>query len=80
MPRAIVVFVLSFLSGAALAAQNAPPERKVVGNVVTSERDPAVRQKSLDAMRRIGADPKLARDYMLKASMIGSVRHAAEIR
>jgi 3-(3-hydroxy-phenyl)propionate hydroxylase len=46
---------------------------------IISEPDPAVRLKSLDAMRRTGADPKLAREYMLKASMISSVRHAAEI-
>jgi 3-(3-hydroxy-phenyl)propionate hydroxylase len=46
---------------------------------IMSERDPGMRKKSLDALRRIGADPALARDYMLKSSMIGGVRRAAEI-
>jgi len=44
-----------------------------------SERDPETRKKSLDALRRIGADPALAHDYMLRSSMISSVRRAAEI-
>jgi 3-(3-hydroxy-phenyl)propionate hydroxylase len=45
-----------------------------------SERDPQVRRKSLDAMRRIAADKNAAREYMLKSSMIHSMRRAAEIR
>ena len=44
-----------------------------------SERDPAVRRKALDSMRRTAADPVLARDYMLRSSMIASLRRAAEI-
>jgi 3-(3-hydroxy-phenyl)propionate hydroxylase len=44
-----------------------------------SERDPATRKKSLDAMRRIAADKNAARDYLLKSSMIASMRRAAEI-
>jgi hypothetical protein len=56
LPRAIVVFVLSFLCSAALAAQNAPPERKVVGNVVPSERDPAVRIQLPQPAQYVGAD------------------------
>jgi len=47
---------------------------------VISERDPEVRKKSLDAMRKIGADPAAARDYMLRSSMIASMRRAAEIQ
>ncbi len=46
---------------------------------IISERDPDIRRKSLDDMRRIAADKALARDYMLKSSMIASVRRAAEI-
>ena len=46
---------------------------------VISERDPATRQKSLDEMRRIAADKISAREYMLKSSMIASMRRAAEI-
>jgi 3-(3-hydroxy-phenyl)propionate hydroxylase len=40
------------------------------------ERDPDVRAESLDQLRRIGADPKLAREYLIKSSMIASVRRA----
>jgi len=47
---------------------------------ILSERDPQVRQKSLDAMRKTAADPALARDYMLKSSMIAGLRRAAEIQ
>ena len=46
---------------------------------IISERDRAVRQKALDDMRRIAGDKISARDYMLKASMITSMRRAAEI-
>ena len=46
---------------------------------IISERDPAIRQKSLDAMRRTAADKKSSRDYMLRSSMISSMRRAAEI-
>jgi hypothetical protein len=54
--RPIVVRVFSFLCGAMLMAQNAPPERKVVGNVVTSERNPAVRMELPKAAQYVGAD------------------------
>lgn len=47
---------------------------------ILSERDPEVRRKSLDAMRRIAADPNRARDYVLKSSMISGLRHAAEVQ
>jgi 3-(3-hydroxy-phenyl)propionate hydroxylase len=47
---------------------------------VISERDPAVRRKALDDMRRTASDKTLAREYMLKSSMIASVRRAAEIQ
>jgi 3-(3-hydroxy-phenyl)propionate hydroxylase len=47
---------------------------------ILSERDPQTRRKSLEAMRRTAADPKLAHDYMLKSSMIAGVRRAAEIQ
>ena len=45
---------------------------------VISERDPATRQKSLDAMRNSGRQVS-AREYMLRSSMIASLRRAAEI-
>jgi 3-(3-hydroxy-phenyl)propionate hydroxylase len=43
------------------------------------ERDPAVRKKALDEMRRVAGDKIAARDYVLKSSMIASMRRAAEI-
>jgi 3-(3-hydroxy-phenyl)propionate hydroxylase len=46
---------------------------------IISERDPAARQKSLDAIRRIAADKASAREFMLRSSMIASLRRAAEI-
>jgi 3-(3-hydroxy-phenyl)propionate hydroxylase len=46
---------------------------------ILSERDPAMRKTSLDAMRRTAADKSSAREYMLKSSMISSLRRAAEI-
>jgi 3-(3-hydroxy-phenyl)propionate hydroxylase len=46
---------------------------------IIGERDPVVRKKALDDMRRIAADKISARDYMLKSSMIASMRRAADI-
>jgi 3-(3-hydroxy-phenyl)propionate hydroxylase len=46
---------------------------------IISERDPATRRKSLDAMRHTAANKKSAREYMLRSSMIASMRRAAEI-
>jgi hypothetical protein len=51
-----IILVLSFLSVAALTAQTVPPERKVLGNAVTSERDPAVRIELPKDARYVGAD------------------------
>ncbi len=60
-------------------AVNAVQEQTNRNHQILSERDPAVRQKSIDAMRRMGADPKSAREYMLKASMITGLREAERI-
>jgi hypothetical protein len=49
------VVMLSFLC-ATLIAQTALPERKVTGNVVTSEHDPAVRIELPKAVQYVGAD------------------------
>ena len=46
---------------------------------VISERDPQVRKASLDQLRRTAEDKKAAREYMLRSSMIASMRRAAEI-
>jgi 3-(3-hydroxy-phenyl)propionate hydroxylase len=43
------------------------------------ERDPDIRKERLDEIRAIAADPEKAHDYLLRTSMIASVRRAAEI-
>jgi 3-(3-hydroxy-phenyl)propionate hydroxylase len=43
------------------------------------EKDPAVRQKNHDELRRQAEDPKLARAFLLRTSLIESVREAARI-
>jgi 3-(3-hydroxy-phenyl)propionate hydroxylase len=46
---------------------------------IISERDPEVRRKSLDQLRRTAANKESARAYLLNSSMISSVRRAAQI-
>jgi 3-(3-hydroxy-phenyl)propionate hydroxylase len=46
---------------------------------IISERDPETRKKSLDAMRKVAADKTSAREYMLRSSMIASLRRAEQI-
>jgi 3-(3-hydroxy-phenyl)propionate hydroxylase len=43
------------------------------------EKDPAVRQRNHDELRRASSDPKLAREFLLRSSLINSVREAAQI-
>jgi 3-(3-hydroxy-phenyl)propionate hydroxylase len=43
------------------------------------ERDPAVRQRHFDELRRIAADRASHKDYLMRSSMIWSVRRAASI-
>jgi 3-(3-hydroxy-phenyl)propionate hydroxylase len=43
------------------------------------ERDPEVRKRSREEMRRIGQDPARAYEYLINTSMIASVRKAATI-
>jgi len=43
------------------------------------EKDPAVRQKNHDELRRAASDPKLAREFLLRSALINSVREAAQI-
>jgi 3-(3-hydroxy-phenyl)propionate hydroxylase len=43
------------------------------------ERDPASRARHFDELRRTAADRARAKDYLLRSSMIWSVRHAAGI-
>jgi 3-(3-hydroxy-phenyl)propionate hydroxylase len=44
-----------------------------------AERDPAVRKKNHDELRRQSEDPKLAREFLLRTSLIQSLREAAAI-
>ena len=43
------------------------------------EKDPAVRKRNHDNLRRTAADPKLAREFLLRTSLINSVHEAAHI-
>ncbi len=44
-----------------------------------AEKDPAVRQKNHDELRRTAEDPKLARAFLLRTSLIASLREAEQI-
>ena len=44
-----------------------------------AESDPEVRHRNRDELRRAADDPALAREFLLRASLISSVREAAEI-
>ena len=46
---------------------------------VLEEKDPAVRQRNHDHLRRTAGDPKLAREFLLRTSLITSVKEAAAI-
>ncbi|MBV8534226.1 MAG: FAD-dependent monooxygenase, partial [Alphaproteobacteria bacterium] len=43
------------------------------------EKDPDVRRRNNEELRRTADDPKLAREYLLRTSLINSVREAARI-
>jgi 3-(3-hydroxy-phenyl)propionate hydroxylase len=60
----------------ALHAINAITERN---KKLMEERDPVVRSRNLQHMARIAADPKLAYEHMLEASMISSLRRCGLI-
>jgi 3-(3-hydroxy-phenyl)propionate hydroxylase len=47
---------------------------------VLAEKDPAVRQKNHDQLRRTAEDPKLARAFLLRSSLIEILREAEQIR
>jgi len=44
-----------------------------------AERDPAVRKRNHEELKRQSEDPKLAREFLLRTSLIASVREAAAI-
>lgn len=60
-------------------AREAVQQQTSRNHQILSERDPEVRRKSIEAMRRMAADPKTSREYMLKASMITGLREAEKI-
>jgi len=43
------------------------------------EVDPKARQQKFDELRRIADDKEQARDFLIRSSMIWSVRRAAEV-
>jgi 3-(3-hydroxy-phenyl)propionate hydroxylase len=45
-----------------------------------AEKDPAVRRKNHDELRRTAEDPKLARAFLLRTSLIESLREAERIQ
>jgi len=54
-------------------------EQTVANKRRLEERDPVVRKAHLDELRRIAGDPARARDFLLRASLIQSVRKARTI-
>ncbi len=44
-----------------------------------AEKDPAVRQRNHDELRRKAEDPKLAREFLLRTSLFNSLNEAAQI-
>jgi 3-(3-hydroxy-phenyl)propionate hydroxylase len=44
-----------------------------------AEKDPAVRKRNHDQLRRTAEDPKLARAFLLRTSLIESLREAEQI-
>jgi 3-(3-hydroxy-phenyl)propionate hydroxylase len=46
---------------------------------VLEEKDPAARTRNLDELRAIAADPVRHKEYVVRSSMIWSLRHAASI-
>ena len=61
----------------AVDAINAITERN---KKLMEERDPQVRKRNLDEMRRIGADPKRSYQYLLQSSMITSLRRCGMLQ
>jgi 3-(3-hydroxy-phenyl)propionate hydroxylase len=53
--------------------------QSIANKKLLEEADPAAREKRFDEMRQVAADKDAARDFLIKSSMIWSVRRAAEI-
>jgi 3-(3-hydroxy-phenyl)propionate hydroxylase len=54
--------------------------QSIANKKLLEEADPAARRASFDNLRRIAAERNLARDFLIKSSMIWSVRRAAEVK
>ena len=53
--------------------------QSIANKRMLEEADPAKREKNFAELRRTADDPKAARDFLIRSSMIWSVRRAAEI-
>jgi 3-(3-hydroxy-phenyl)propionate hydroxylase len=53
--------------------------QSIANKKLLEEADPAKRRERFDEMRRIAGDRQAARDFLIRSSMIWSVRRAAEI-
>jgi len=53
--------------------------QSIANKRLLEEADPAARRKSFDELRRVAADNALARDFLIKSSMIWSVQRASEV-
>jgi len=53
--------------------------QSIANKRLLEEADPAAREKRFDELRAIAANREAARDFLIKSSMIWSVRRAAEI-
>lgn len=53
--------------------------QSIANKKLLEEADPVAREKRFDELREIAADKEAARDFLIKSSMIWSVRRAAEI-
>jgi 3-(3-hydroxy-phenyl)propionate hydroxylase len=51
-------------------------EQSIANKKRLEESDPAIRQKKLDELNRIAADPSRARQFLLRTAMIASQRRA----
>jgi len=53
--------------------------QSIANKKLLEEADPAKRREKFDELRRLAADRDAARDFLIRSSMIWSVRRAAEI-
>jgi len=54
-------------------------QQTVVNKKRLEERDPRVRQANFDELRRAAADPRLHKQFLMRTSLIESVRKARQI-